>query len=150
VKFNINETVRVRLTDYGRAALREDWDSMTEMFFASPERSAALRGEYKPPKEDEDGWSNWQLWRLMQAFGDRMNVVLPLCFETEIEIVGAEVAKAEAERDEARRAWIMHYCATVVDAARVDIDPNRTVRSHEAEEARRRGWNCFKNSVVQT
>jgi hypothetical protein len=61
-----------------------------------------------------------------------------------------DLREAEAERDEARRAWIMHYCATGVDAARVDMDPNRTVRSHEAEEAWRRGWNCFKNSVVQT
>lgn len=68
MKFNINDTVRVRLTDYGRAA---------------------LRGEFKPPKQDEDGWSDWQLWALMQAFGDRVNVGFPLCFETEIEIVNA-------------------------------------------------------------
>lgn len=87
MKFNINDTVRVRLTDYGRAVLRDDWQSTTNIYYASPERSAALRGEYKPPKEDEDGWSEWQLWALMAAFGDRMNLVFPLCFETEIEIV---------------------------------------------------------------
>jgi hypothetical protein len=62
----------------------------------------------------------------------------------------SDLRQVEADRDEAQRAWIMHYCATGVDAARVDMDPNRTVRSHEAEEARRRGWNCFNNSVVQT
>jgi hypothetical protein len=88
VKFNINDTVRVRLTDYGRAALREDWESTTDIYYASP-ASRAFRGEYQPPKEDEQGWSEWQLWRLMQVFGDHVNLGFPLCFETEIEIVNA-------------------------------------------------------------
>jgi hypothetical protein len=98
VKFNINDTVRVRLTDYGRAVLRDDWQSTTNIYYARPEQRA-IRGEYKPPKEDEHGWSEWQLWALMEAFGERCR----LSFETEIEIVGAEVVNAEAERDEANR-----------------------------------------------
>jgi hypothetical protein len=96
VKFNINDTVRVRLTDYGRAVLREDWHSTTNIYYASPEQRA-IRGEYKPPKEDEHGWSEWQLWALMEAFGEHTGNGCRLSFETEIEIVGSEVAKAEAD-----------------------------------------------------
>ena len=94
MKFNINDTVRVRLTDYGRAVLRDDWQSTTNIYYARPEQRA-IRGEYKPPKEDENGWSEWQLWALMEAFGEHTGNGCRLSFETEIEIVGAEVAKAE-------------------------------------------------------
>ncbi len=98
MKFNINDTVRVRLTDYGRAVLREDWQSTTNIYYASPERRA-IRGEYKPPKEDAHGWSEWQLWALMEAFGEHTGHGCRLSFETEIEISSAEVERLTAERD---------------------------------------------------
>jgi len=96
VKFNINDTVRVRLTDYGRAVLREDWQSTTNIYYASQERRA-IRGEYKPPKEDAHGWSEWQLWALMEAFGEHTGHGCRLSFETEIEISSAEVERLTAE-----------------------------------------------------
>ncbi len=150
MKFNINETVRVRLTDYGRAVLRDDWQSTTNIYYASPEQRA-IRGEYKPPKEDEHGWSEWQLWALMEAFGDHTGLGCRLSFETEIEIVGAEVAKAEAElaalkaqRDEARRS-ACNFKALYMDS-RIGFSP---MTDDEANtEARKiaveRGWDCFK------
>jgi hypothetical protein len=135
VKFNINDTVRVRLTDYGRAVLRDDWQSTTNIYYARPEQRA-IRGEYKPPKEDEHGWSEWQLWALMEAFGEHTGHGCRLCFETEIEIVGAEVAKAEAElaalkadRDAARR----DLCGL---SGGFDVEQSRRV-------AKVRGWDCF-------
>jgi hypothetical protein len=98
VKFNINDTVRVRLTDHGRAVLRDGWQSTTDTYFATPEQ-LAIRGEYKPPKEDAHGWSEWQLWALMEAFGEHTGLGCRLAFETEIEISRAELAQRTAERD---------------------------------------------------
>ena len=148
MKFNINDTVRVRLTDYGRAVLRDDWQFTTDVYYASP-KSRAIRGEYKPPKEDAHGWSEWQLWALMEAFGEYTGQGFSLSFETEIEIVGArgakaeadlaqrtaELAKANAERDEARR----ELCEL-----RADLRVKPTFTRQVAAE---RGWDCFKEEA---
>jgi hypothetical protein len=48
--FNINDRVKVKLTLYGRSKLFEN-----EFYFL--------------PEEDEDGWSEWQLWVLMEQLG---------------------------------------------------------------------------------
>ena len=110
MKFNINDTVRVRLTDHGRAVLRQDWESTTNIYYGRPEQRA-IRGEYKPPKEDENGWSEWQLWALMNAFGEHTWLASQLCLETTIEIpnaadeldrLRAENTALKAERDEAQ------------------------------------------------
>jgi hypothetical protein len=51
------------------------------------------------------------------------------------------VAELTAERDEARRAWIMFFCNEGLD-----MDPNARVWPDDPEmlEAARRGWDCFK------
>jgi len=59
--FNINYNVRVKLTDYGREVLKSDH----ELFW----KSVGKTMEYHPPKEDENGWSTWQLWCLMSKLG---------------------------------------------------------------------------------
>lgn len=66
VKINLNDKVRVKLTDHGRAVCQKHW------------------GE--PPKEDADGWSTWQLWVLMQEFGQHMYLGCPSPFE-DIEVI---------------------------------------------------------------
>jgi hypothetical protein len=58
IAFNANEYVRVQLTDLGREIHRKHWE---------PFCNAQL--PYSPPKEDEEGWSRFQLWELMQLFG---------------------------------------------------------------------------------
>jgi len=64
---NVNSTVRVKLTDHGRAVYQKHW------------------GE--PPKEDADGWSTWQLWVLMQAFGPHITFGFTSLFDPEIEVM---------------------------------------------------------------
>jgi len=49
MKINVNDPVKVQLTDYGRKIL--------------------LKNHYPMPKEDDDGWSEWQLWVLMEQLG---------------------------------------------------------------------------------
>ena len=41
---------------------------------------------YEPPKEDGEGWSTWQLWRIMEIFGGKnARLGMPEAFKTEIE-----------------------------------------------------------------
>lgn len=65
MKFNINDKVRVRLTDRGRRILREQH---IELSMQIPAMRSPWK-QYVPPKEDADGWSEWTLWDLMNRFG---------------------------------------------------------------------------------
>jgi len=78
MKININEYVRVKLTAHGRAVHAADHARR----WAQHGRSMP----YNPPEEDAEGWSRWQLWALMEAFGPHVGHGAPLCFETEIEL----------------------------------------------------------------
>ena len=61
IDINVNDYVRVRLNDLGRKHHRDDFLRWTA--------GLAKKPEYRPPQEDADGWSRWQLWSLMQLFG---------------------------------------------------------------------------------
>lgn len=71
MQFNINNKVRVRLTPKGKRVLAEKYKG--------------LRPGY-PPKEDAAGWSEWQLWDLMQTFGECIFLGCDMPFEGTIEI----------------------------------------------------------------
>ncbi len=79
MKFNMNNHIRVQLTDAGRA---EHKRQHLALFAGVTERYP-----YRPPEEDGDGWSEWQAWDFMQQFGFRFGNGLPLMCSTEIEIV---------------------------------------------------------------
>jgi len=79
MKFNINNNVRVRLTKEGKEWHRKYWKDFWESI-DQPDR------EYHPPKEDADGWSEWQLWILMETFGTVIGMGNDMMFETEIDI----------------------------------------------------------------
>lgn len=72
---NLNDMVRVKLTDHGREILRKDYE----------DRFAKYGRKYVPPKEDSDGWSKWQLWALFQDFGQHIHLGGRLPFETIIQ-----------------------------------------------------------------
>ncbi len=63
--FNVNDYVYVRLTTTGRNILKEK--NITA-------------------EEDEDGWSKWQLWTLMNTFGENVFNGCSLPFETKIRL----------------------------------------------------------------
>lgn len=79
MKFNINHTVKVRLTDKGRQIHQ---DNFYELFGGKP--NAII--PYRPPAEDKDGWSEWQLWHLMEEFGPHVGLGGLTPFETEIDV----------------------------------------------------------------
>jgi hypothetical protein len=77
MKININSFVKVRLTDVGKRIHREAWDSLF-----MPQHVT-----YRAPEEDEEGYSKWQLWSLMNVYGRHIGLGLDLPFESEIEIL---------------------------------------------------------------
>lgn len=72
MKFNINHEVRVRLTPRGR-----------NIILSTPHEVM--------PTEDANGWSKWQLWELMRVFGSHCYNGCEVPFETEIEMLEANL-----------------------------------------------------------
>jgi len=84
VPFNINDTVRVKLTPYGRAMHRKAHEDLMQhtrrLGYPDP-------FPYVSVKEDKRGWSEWQLWHLMQIFGPHIYHGCKNCFDMTIIIV---------------------------------------------------------------
>lgn len=83
VQFNINNKVRVKLTDYGRLAHCQNHTAFLETIPSEIVRESL---PYRPPVEDADGWSEWQMWCLMSEFGASISHARQ-CFETTIELI---------------------------------------------------------------
>jgi hypothetical protein len=45
---------------------------------------------YRPPEEDAEGWSKWQLWSLMSLFGPCMHMGCDVPFETDMRLANPE------------------------------------------------------------
>ena len=87
-EFNINKTVWAKVTKVGHELHKQD--------------HARLLGsvtEYTPIKEDADGWSEWQLWCLMQAFGAHLHIGMSNPIETTIMFLKPDTALATKERE---------------------------------------------------
>lgn len=80
-RFNINDKVRVRLTDHGHFVHRKSHEQLVGHM------RPGIRDEfpYIPPIEDSDGWSEWQLWDLMRTFGPHIWMTGEMCFATGIQ-----------------------------------------------------------------
>ena len=77
MKVNLNNNIKVKLT------------SAAKTYVAN--RHARLFGKYPRfslPKEDEEGYSEWQLWDFIGHFGDAMQFPTLTCYleENNIEI----------------------------------------------------------------
>lgn len=81
MEFNINDFVRVRLTERGRQLHLQNYYRLRRIIPCDVEYP------YTPPKEDAEGWSEWQLWVLMREFGAAMNNGSEPVFDTTIRIV---------------------------------------------------------------
>ena len=64
---NINSTVLVKITKYGRGIYYENYKRLT--------------GEYPILKEDENGYSKWAFWDLMKEFGHYLTMGFKVPFE---------------------------------------------------------------------
>lgn len=80
--FNVNDSVRVKLTDKGKAWAMKDGGP------SNPYRKQI----------EADGWSEWQLWELMQVFGSKMGNGFNLMFETAMQF-STTVEKHDRQRE---------------------------------------------------
>ena len=78
IEFNINNDVWIKLTDRGR-------DEYLNFYSSLSERSG-VELPAPPIKEDEDGWSRWQLWHLMSILGSACFMGPQTPFETTIRL----------------------------------------------------------------
>lgn len=88
MRLNLNETVKVKLTERGKKIYREHFSPLPDGF------------EQPEPRIDEDGFTEIQLWVFMAMFGKSMsigkpNVIKPLeiVFDNEEEIVHCKDCK---------------------------------------------------------
>ena len=80
VGINLNDTVRVRLTDVGL----EEYRRQAELFNVAMTEG---RPQFPTtPKLDQDGFYCTQLWDLIRTFGHLVGMGSPLPFETRIEL----------------------------------------------------------------
>lgn len=76
---NLNEPIKVKLTDWGKEIYYHQYDKTNQI---------AGREICKPrfPKEDENGYTEFQLWYFMELYGKHMGMTLPNIIEP-LEIV---------------------------------------------------------------
>ena len=70
IRININETIKVKLTDLGKEIYYHQYDRINE--FAGRKIC-----EPKFPKEDENGYTEFQLWCFIKLYGGHIGVTLP-------------------------------------------------------------------------
>ena len=67
IRINLNDSVKVKLTDLGREIFYHKFDGVNEHWG---------REVIKPhfPKHDDDGYSTFQLWDFMSLYGEHMGM----------------------------------------------------------------------------
>jgi hypothetical protein len=80
LKVNINDAVKVKLTDFGVSILKEKREKLNK---AIKGRGGKGFGEFEL-KKDADGYTTFQHWELMNTFGDVMTMGFNAPFETDI------------------------------------------------------------------
>ena len=74
VRINLNELIKVKLTDWGKEIYYHQYDRTNQI---------AGREICKPkfPKEDENGYTEFQLWCFIELYGEHMGMTLPNVIE---------------------------------------------------------------------
>ena len=79
IRINLNEPIKVKLTDWGKEIYYHQYDRINQI---------AGRKIYEPrfPKEDESGYTEFQLWCFIELYGEHMGMTMPNVIEP-LEIV---------------------------------------------------------------
>ncbi len=74
IRINLNQHIKVKLTDWGK-----------EIYYHQYDRTNQIAGKEicKPkfPEEDENGYTEFQLWCFMELYGEHMGMTLPNVIE---------------------------------------------------------------------
>lgn len=79
IRINLNEQIKVKLTHYGKGIYYHQYDRINQIAgteICKPEL----------PKEDENGYTEFQLWYFMELYGEHMGMTMPNVIEP-LEIV---------------------------------------------------------------
>lgn len=87
--FNINSTVKVKLTEYGKQMLERDHNEFWSAW------GMLDKYPYTPRKEDENGYMEFQLWSLIYQLGKYCNIGCVIPFETVMLIDENDLRDAE-------------------------------------------------------
>jgi len=87
--FNINNIVKVKLTEYGKKMLERDHNE----FWGS--RGILRDHPYTPHQEDENGYVKFQLWNLMEKLGKYCGLGCEMPFDTVILIDEKDLGDVE-------------------------------------------------------
>ena len=79
IRINLNESIKIKLTDWGKEIYYHQYDRTNQI---------AGREICKPmfPREDENGYTEFQLWRFIELYGAHIGMTLPNVIEP-LEIV---------------------------------------------------------------
>ena len=79
IRINLNEPIKVKLTEWGKEIYYHQYDRVNRI---------AGREICKPkfPEEDENGYTEFQLWCFIELYGEHMGMTLPNVIEP-LEIV---------------------------------------------------------------
>ena len=67
IRINLNEEVKVKLTDYGKEIYYHQFDFVNK-------RAGREVLEPQFPKEDESGYTKFQLWDFISLYGEHIGV----------------------------------------------------------------------------
>lgn len=80
IKFNINHSVKVKVTEYGY----EVWLTHENKFVQFSGTIKTVTIEELKAKQDEDGYTKFQLWDMMSIFGPKMTMGFENLIDTNI------------------------------------------------------------------
>lgn len=92
VRINLNESINVRLTDIGKDIYYHQFDELNE-------RCGKIVCKPSFPKEDADGYTQFQLWHFMELYGEHIGVTKPNIIKP-LEIVYKMAGEREDNADE--------------------------------------------------
>jgi len=72
MKININDYVKIKLTDYGKEVLKETKEEFLTSFNKRYNTKHTVDSFFEKIEYDKEGYTKFQLWHLMEIFGDYM------------------------------------------------------------------------------
>ena len=95
IPYNLNNPIRVRLTNLGVRHYQEYWGEIND------------DEPYRPDPRDGEGWAEFQLWEFARIFGDKCGASSPEYFAPacEIAVCAAMHALSSGEGLDRRREW---------------------------------------------
>lgn len=89
--YNINNYVLVKLTSYGLDIMRRARESFVSRYPSV---------QWTEPAPDAEGYVRFQMWELMQLFGEHIRMGGPVPFETEVRLERRALGSAAGRESE--------------------------------------------------